>query len=149
MDKVLQGTKKCDCYESPKSKGEKFVARYLRNRGVEYYPQKTFKGLIDKGQLYYDFYLPEEGILIEYQGLHHFKPVRFGGISEEEARYNLRTQKIRDEIKRDYAKDSSFRLLEPTYKLNTYEKIEKYLDTEIGMLEVTQGTLNQKIRVMI
>ena len=46
-----------------------------------------------------DIYIPELKLAIEYDGKQHFKPVRFGGISLEKAKENLRNTKKLDKIK--------------------------------------------------
>lgn len=61
------------------SKGELKVMTYLDNHNIKYIFQKTFidcKG--DKGWvLKFDFYIPSKNLLIEYDGIQHFKSTRF------------------------------------------------------------------------
>lgn len=58
----------------------------------------------------FDFYLPSYNILIEYDGEHHFQPVKgWGG----EEKFKL-TQK-NDEIKNNYCKDNNITLLRLPY----------------------------------
>ena len=45
-------------------------------------PQKTFDWLVDKGNMYLDFFLPEYGVAIECQGIQHFEPCDFFGGEE-------------------------------------------------------------------
>lgn len=49
-------------------KGEKFIQNWLDKNNIKYEPQKKFNDLKDKLSLSYDFYLPEQKVLIEYQG---------------------------------------------------------------------------------
>ena len=104
-------------------KGEKFIQKYLDNHNVIYESQKRFNGLKDKTYLSYDFYLPKQKVLIEYQGKQHFIPMDFFGGEEK-----LQIQQYHDKLKRDYALNKGYTLLEPTYKLDTQEKVNKYLD---------------------
>lgn len=46
-----------------------------------------------------DIYVKEIKLAIEYDGEQHFKPVRFGGISKEEAKTNLKYTKKMDRLK--------------------------------------------------
>lgn len=61
--------------------------------------------------------------MIEYQGLQHFKSISF----DSKNYTNLEKQQYHDKLKREYAKNSGYTLLEPAYKLNTQEKINDYL----------------------
>ena len=57
------------------SKGEFRVRNFLIDKKIEYKRQYQFKGSRYK----YDFYLPKLNILIEYDGIQHFKAVKFFG----------------------------------------------------------------------
>lgn len=52
-----------------------------------------------KKKQHIDIYIPELKLAIEYDGKQHFKPVRFGGISEERAIKNLKIAKRLDRRK--------------------------------------------------
>ena len=106
------------------SKGEKYIINYLDKHYIKYIPQKTFEGLKDKQPLSYDFYLPDYNTLIEYQGIQHYESVSFNGKDSTD----LEKQKYHDRIKQRFAKENGYKLLRPTYKTNTQEKINKYLD---------------------
>lgn len=111
------------CPKCASSKGERKVARILDKRGIEYEPQKTFENLEYRSNLYYDFYLGEHKILIEYQGIQHYEPVKyFGG----EKRF--RVQKEIDKLKREYANKHGYSLVEIPYIESSEEEIEKYLE---------------------
>lgn len=117
----LQGRGCSTCKESH---GEKFIRNYLDSHCIKYISQKTFKDLKDKTYLSYDFYLPEHSILIEYQGIQHFESVSFNGKDYSD----LDKQKRHDNLKRAYAKDNGYKLLELHYTLDTQEKVNNYLD---------------------
>ena len=98
------------------SVGEKNIERFLINNNFEYEKQKHFPEL---GKFSYDFYLPELNILIEYQGQQHYEPVKhFGG------QIKFEFQQYSDKLKRDYAKQNGYKLLEipyyHLYKINAY-----------------------------
>lgn len=56
---------------------------------------KTKKG----GKQQIDIFVKEIKLAIEYNGAQHYKPITFGGISEERARENLQISKKRDRCK--------------------------------------------------
>lgn len=115
------------CPICSESHGEKFIRNYLDNNGISYEPQKKFHDLKDKAYLSYDFYLPDYNTLIEYQGIQHFESVSFDGKTSSD----LEKQQYHDKLKREYAKNNGYTLLEPTYKLDTQDKINDYLDKHL------------------
>ncbi|WP_289146180.1 hypothetical protein [uncultured Megamonas sp.] len=114
----------CGCPICNESHGEKYVRNYLDKHNIPYISQKKFNELKDKQPLSYDFYLPKQKVLIEYQGIQHFESVSFGS----KVSSDIQTQQYHDKLKHDYAINNGYTLLEPTYKLDTQEKINKYLD---------------------
>ena len=114
------------CPVCNESHGEKFIRNYLDKYNIEYIPQKRFKELKDKTYLSYDFYLPEYNILIEYQGIQHYKEKEFFGGKKQ-----FKKQQYHDNLKRKYAKDNGYKLLELKYTLNTQELVDKYLSRRI------------------
>lgn len=104
------------------SKGELIISKILNKLSIPYEPQKIFEGLRDTQPLSYDFYVPSQSILIEYQGIQHYEPVdHFGG----RERFNL--QQKHDKIKADYAKNHGYNLITVPYTEDTLSKIKKYL----------------------
>ena len=114
------------CPICKESKGERFIRTYLDKHNIKYIPQKRFKDLKDKTYLSYDFYLPNYNILIEYQGTQHYSQNEyFGGIK------GFKKQQYHDKLKREYAKNNGYKLLELHYSLDTQDKINKYLEIKI------------------
>jgi len=126
-DFIKNGTRCPICRRS--SKGEQKIAAILKSMKIRYCTEKTFEDLKDKILLRFDFYLPEYNLLIEYDGHHHFKPVRFNGISEEVAEENFKNQKIRDKMKNKYCKENNIKLLRIKY--TDFDKIRKILKEEL------------------
>lgn len=93
------------------SKGEDKIEKYLKTNKIIYESQKTFDDCKLERVLPFDFYLTELKILIEYQGVQHYKAVDFFG--GEEA---LKKQRARDKIKRQYAKKKKIKLVIISYK---------------------------------
>lgn len=93
------------------SRGEEKIKEILIRNNIEFEQQKTFSDLINKGHLFFDFYLPENNIVIEYQGEQHYESQPFfGGIEY------LHTLQENDQFKRDYCKSHQLVLIEICYK---------------------------------
>lgn len=110
------------CPHCATSKGEIIVAKVLKSLSLAYIPQKKFSSLVDKEKLSYDFYLPDHNLLIEYQGIQHYEPVKhFGGQS-----IFLRQQK-HDKMKQDFAYAQDIKLLKIPYYVTEEEAIKKLI----------------------
>jgi hypothetical protein len=81
-----RGCSKCKI----KSKGELFIADWL--------DQKSFDGCKNTLPLRYDFYLPDNNMLIEYDGEPHFREVEYLG-----GKHGFELRKTNDKIKTEYA----------------------------------------------
>ena len=114
------------CPVCKESKGEKFIRNYLNEHSIKYISQKRFHDLKDKTYLSYDFYLPKQKVLIEYQGRQHYEENDFFGGKER-----FKQQQLHDKLKREYAKNNGYKLLELHYSLNNQEKVNKYLNRRI------------------
>lgn len=67
---------------------------------------KSFDWLRTKnGKQELDFYVPHIKLAIEYDGQQHFRPVRFGGISEDKAMWHFNKTKIMDKLKNKKIKE--------------------------------------------
>ena len=111
------------------SKGEQRINQYLKCKTINNIKQMKFNDLVGVGNssLSYDFYLPDDNLLIEFQGKQHHEPVKaFGG--EEQ----FKIQQEHDKRKRQYAKDHNIKLLEIWYW--DFDNIEKILDKELGLV---------------
>lgn len=101
------------CPYCNQSKGEKMIQDVLDELNITYEIQKYFKDCGNKNQwLPFDFYIPSLNLLLEYDGIQHFKPVKyFGGMNK------LKDQQRRDKVKNDYAKEKGISLLRIPYNL--------------------------------
>lgn len=119
------GTQSCGC--SNFSLGEDKVQQALDNLQITYEKQKRFDSCRFEDTNYlarFDFYLPKEDVLIEYDGEQHFHPVKFFG--GEEA---FNTIQKRDKIKTDWCIENGKRLLRiPYFTQNIEEKIKCFLE---------------------
>lgn len=111
------------------SKGEQLIKHILDSEDIEYKSPVSFSDLVDAGRLRYDFYLPSFKVLIEYQGIQHYKPVDyFGGENQ------LKKQQLHDQMKRIYAKKHGYNLIEVSYKLNTFDSIKNTIISKVESL---------------
>ena len=115
------------CPICKESHGEHFIRNYLDKNHIKYIPQKKFHDLKDKTYLSYDFYLSDYNILIEYQGQQHYESISFNSKNKTD----LNKQQYHDNLKREYAKNNGYKLLELKYILNTQDLVDKYLSRRI------------------
>src|SRR5699024_10282195 len=87
----------------------------------DYFPQKTFDGLVSKkgNLLRYDFYIPEHNILIEVQEAQHYEEVKLWG--------DLKETNYTDDLKRKYAKNNNYTLIEIDSRKGKLENIHSQL----------------------
>jgi hypothetical protein len=107
----LNNSKGCPfCQES---KGEKEIRLFLEKKNEKYIQE--FK--IDNR--YYDFFLPNKNIFIEFNGKQHYQPIKFFGGDE-----NFKKQKNSDLEKSEKIKNLNAQLIViPYWKINLIDKI--------------------------
>ena len=115
------------CPKCNESQGEKQITLWLKQHNINNIPQKKFIGCYDIHALPFDFYLPELNVCIEYQGEQHYRPVNFGGISDEEAHSNFLKTQRHDAIKKNYCTSNGIQLICIPY----WEDIDEYLDKNL------------------
>lgn len=118
----------CSCENS--SKGELAIKEWLDNRNIKHVCQCTFDDCKWINLLRFDFYIPDNNLLIEYDGIQHFKIIdHFGGFD------GFVSLKIRDTYKNVYCKNKDIKLLRISYK--DYENINKILENSIKYNEAS------------
>ena len=106
------------CPYCRESKGEIKINKILTDNNIRFERQKRFKDCIYIRTLFFDFYLLDYNICIEFDGKQHFESVeRFGGVVEFEK------NKKRDKIKTDYCKDNNIQLIRIKYDESIEEKL--------------------------
>lgn len=87
------------------SRGESVIATLLGRQEIDFETEKTFPGLVSKkgGYLRFDFFLPDQNCLIEYDGIHHFKITKYSR--------SLSEVKRNDGIKNRWCKENKVPLL--------------------------------------
>lgn len=96
------------------NKGEGILYNLLLDMGFKVETQKTFNELKSKYKLRYDFYLPEHNLLIELDGEHHRKIIRYSDDEEINIK-RLKSTQYRDKLKDSYAIDKGIHLLRIKY----------------------------------
>lgn len=119
----LGGCKPCSM-----SKGERDVRCYLENRHIDFVQEKSFDDLVCHPKLRFGFYLPEQKVAIEYDGLQHFKPVNFSGSNKNNYVQAYEEQLKRDKLKESYCKKKKIFLIRIKYNEDVKEKLDDILD---------------------
>jgi uncharacterized Zn-finger protein len=104
------------------SSGEFEVINNLEKLGlyedIDYIHNSTFIELTNycDRNLRFDFRLINHKIIIEFDGIQHFEPQAFGGISKEQALSNFQDQKESDNIKDEFCKKFDYKMIRISYK---------------------------------
>jgi hypothetical protein len=115
--------KQTGCPKCTESKGEKQVRELLEKNNILYVKQKSFKDCKNKNPLHFDFYLPKYNCCIEYDGIQHFKPVKYwNGITYFDI------LKKRDNIKNEYCKINNIHLIRIKYDENINDILNQFLN---------------------
>lgn len=102
------------CPMCKKSKGELAIQNYLEINNIDYETPKTFQSCVNPKtgwNLYYDFYLPQKNILIEFDGYQHYLPYHRDKFNGEKLKY----RKHRDKLKNLWAYKHGIKLIRIKY----------------------------------
>lgn len=124
---ALQGK---GCPACRESNGERKIRQWMETNNINYIYQKSFDNCRDKKVLPFDFYLIDMNILIEYDGEGHFEPIKFNGISDEEANKKFVTTQYHDSIKTKYCQEHNIQLLRIPY----FKDVETELNNFIHLI---------------
>lgn len=108
----------CDICMSKDNKNKltkpvKSITNMLDIHNINYELEKTFDGCVNpktNNKLRFDIYIPNKNVIIEYDGIHHYKPIYGEDI--------LRESQFRDKIKDEYCKSNNIDLLRIPYDDN-------------------------------
>lgn len=107
---ISGNTKSCGCLNM--SAGEYNIMKILQENNILFETQKTFEDCFFENTLQlarFDFYLPEYNVLLEYDGIQHFKP-RNSGWGEL-----LENLQARDNFKTKWCKENNIKLIRIPY----------------------------------
>lgn len=123
------------------SKGEKEILKYLKENNIKYIPQHAFDNCVNEQtgrKLFFDFYIPEYNLCIEFDGEQHFFPLEiFGGAKK----FNYLIQ--RDEIKNKYCKENNINILRIKY--NQFKQINNILNNYVEHFKNKKSSHRAKI----
>jgi hypothetical protein len=129
LPKEHMGGKRCPF--DNESKGETMVRVYLEKNNIPFKQFHKLKGCFSEinGRcilLTFDFYLPEQNAVIEYDGEQHYRPVeRFGG----EPTYQR--QVLLDNIKNVFCDNTGVKMIRIPYTIKKPKDIKELLDLQL------------------
>lgn len=116
---LLMGKGCPKCYRKV-SKGELEIEKLLKENGVDFVREESIS---TKGKtLYFDFYIPSLETYIEYNGIQHYKSVKFFGGEDQ-----LRVQQYNDSLKRDFCEKEGKSLLVIRYDEDITLNVQRLL----------------------
>lgn len=120
----------CPSCSDKESFPEKRIAAWLKRSGVTFLKQYKFPDCRNINLLIFDFFVPSNNILIEYDGQQHFKPPGF--VPEHIRHQVFKTTQMCDVIKTEYATEKGIRLLRIPY--TEEDNIEQILTEEFNKM---------------
>jgi hypothetical protein len=115
------------CPKCNQSHGERLVGQILDKYNIKYEKQQTFDKCKYKRCLPFDFYLEQYNVLIEFQGIHHYKNRYLNSIFVFNHRYSneeLDLTAKKDKIKQNFCYRNKIKLIRiPYYRMNKIEEI--------------------------
>ena len=118
------------CSKCRFSRGESAIFNFLKVKSINFETQKSFNDCRNpktRALLFFDFYLPDYNVLIEYDGQQHF--VKTKDRSFWMSQKDIQGIKYRDSIKNKYAKRKTIKLIRIKY--TKFNKIDEILEKEL------------------
>lgn len=116
------------CPECARGKNEKTVGQTLDLLGIKYLRPVIN---LNNRKYYPDFYIPSRNLMIEYNGIQHYQPTRFGSASSLDAERNFKKQQKRDDELRQYCAHQKIYLLEIDGRQYKGEHLRNFLIKEL------------------
>jgi len=121
------------------SSGEFEIMQVLNKLKIKYEYNTSYK-VKHKSYLRWDFIVKinKKRAFIEFDGQQHFEPVKFGGMSEEQAQVNFNKGVVCDNLKNQFCKDKGLRLLRIAYfdKDNIEEIVKEFFNIENKTIKI-------------
>jgi len=108
------------------SKGEAAITEYLESHNIMFIHDKTFDDCKYVKKLRFDFYIPFYNLVIEYDGIQHMQPSRFGGQTQAEAEVSFKKQQEKDAIKDQYCLHNNIKMIRIPH--TQYDHLNNILD---------------------
>lgn len=106
---------KCELCDGIRSKGEIKIIKYLKENGIEYDSEVYKFNEKEQVRMFFDFYIPEFDLFIEYDGRHH--------VASSDAFFNRKTDSnVHDKYKNDWVAGTEHGLIRipHTYDLDVF-----------------------------
>lgn len=118
------------CQKCRWSRGESVIFNSLTIKTIKFETQKSFNDCRNPktgALLFFDFYLQDYNVLIEYDGEQHFMKTEGGPFHM--SKKDIEDLKYRDFIKTNYAKSKTIKLIRIKY--TKFNKIDEILEKEL------------------
>ena len=112
------------CPKCNQSHGERKIEAFLIHKKLKYESQKKFDDCRNITNLSFDFWIEDRNLLIEFDGMQHFKPLGYMG-GDDKLKYTIKCDMIKDE----YCKIKGINLIRISYK--DIKNIDKILSKTI------------------
>ena len=103
------------CPKCKRSIGETLIADYLTELEVNFIEEHSFPDCKHKRKLFFDFYLPDRNMCIEFDGAQHTNPKTYMNGKQMEGK-DFETIQLRDQIKNEYCVKNNIKLIRVSYK---------------------------------
>lgn len=115
---------KTSCPNCSSSKGEKIIAETLNKLSIHF--KKEYSVKIDNVNYRFDFFIEDLNLVIEFDGIQHFKPVNyFGGLESFEK------IKLNDHIKDKWCHENSIKIIRIPYDVDIEFFLKEILKQEV------------------
>jgi hypothetical protein len=131
-----------NCPKCGAKSNEKLIYTILTEYNIEFnYHHKLHKTNTNYHKFVVDFYISSINTIIEYNGDQHYRPVRFGGITKDQAELNFQKQVQRDKFLEKYCADNKINLIWIDGRIYKYGKLNSLIRNKI--LPYITGTSNE------
>lgn len=120
IDSIMSFDVRCKYCRRPL--GEQTIISVLESLNIPYDSPAIIGAKREEYDLHYDFLLPQYKVLIEYDGVQHYQPIRkMGGIK------SFRRRQLNDRLKTEYAKKNGYYLLRINYNIRKFKDIKQII----------------------
>jgi len=118
------GCPNCAC-----GKSERLIHNIFISNNIKFSRHYNIRkiNLNESRRMHADFHISNQNIIIEYNGQQHYRPVRFGGISQELADVNFVKQQSRDLYLQQFCDANNIKLIWIDGRTYINSKLEKYI----------------------
>lgn len=117
------------CPNCATNKNEKLIGEVLLKFNIDFEKQKLIKkiNLNEKSNIRVDYFLKKYNCIVEYNGIQHYKPVKFFSNANNPAEQKLIKQRKRDKYLIDFCKRNNIKLIVIDGRKYKNVKLSNYL----------------------